>query len=233
MQKESWGFLGIAALSLLVMAFVVTSRGAAPQPLSHITVSGTATLQAQPDTAVVNLGIQTEGQTVADAQKANDATMSKIQAAMKALGLPATAIQTQGYNIQSTYNQNGSSITGYNVNDQITVTVKKISLTGQVISAATTAGANQVMGVNWEVSHPASLQATAYVDALKNARQAADKMAQSLGVQITGVASISTTQQPSVLPVQMYSASTAMADAPVQPGQQPVTVTLQVVFNYR
>ncbi len=201
---------------------------------SHLTVTGTGYVNVVPDTATVTVGVQKNAASVGAAQAAADATMSKMIAAEKALGIPGADLQTQGYNVGPYYAPNTGRTNGYQVSENLQITLTdNTSLAGRAVSAATGAGANMVQGITWSVAHPETAMEEAYIKALANARTTGAKLARSLGVTLLRVTAVSVenTQTPSPVFTDFRAAS-ALA-APVSPGTEQVSETLKVVFAFR
>lgn len=223
---------GIAALAIIALGAVAIPRGAPRQSPSHLTAIGTASVNVVPNEAMISLGVQTTATTVLAAQHRNDTLMARIQKAIEGLGIPKRDIQTENYNVTQNYTPNGAP-KGFEVDDEVAVTVYAQALAGKVVAAATGAGANEVNGVTWSVANPAEYTGKAYVLALGRARTMARKLAAGLGVHLDGVASIQVVTNPQVTPVYAPLADTVAGRAPVQPGTEPVMATLRVVFDYR
>lgn len=233
MDRSSWAFSGVAAVAIIALALVVILRSSPSTAASHLTVTGTGYVNVVPDTATINVGVQKNASTVQAAQSAADATMSKMIAAEKALGIPAADLQTQGYNVGQYYDPNTGKQNGYQVSENLQITLTdKTSLAGQAVSAATGAGANMVQGISWSVAHPETAMGEAYTKALANARATAAKLAKNLGVTLVKVTSVSVKNSQSPSPIFRSFAMSAAAAAPVSPGTQQVSETLQVVFTF-
>lgn len=232
MERSTFAAFGVAAIAIIALVLVVVVRPSGPPPSSHLTVTGTGSVNVAPDTVTISVGVQTNAATVAAAQAKSDATMTRITSAEEALGIPAADLQTQNYNVYQTYGNNNAP-NGYSVSENLQITLSgKTSLAGKAVTAATGAGANSIQGLNWSISHPNASMASAYVKALANARATARKLATSLGVTLAGVSSVSVVSSQSPNPVVFGAMSAKAAAAPVSPGTQQVSETLKVVFTF-
>jgi uncharacterized protein YggE len=118
------------------------------------------------------------------------------------------------------------------MSEQIRVTVRDLDVAGDVIDAATAAGATNVNGVSFEVGDPTAAQDQARAAAIRAARTKADAMASVAGVSVTGVVSIS--EVSSSTPIPYAAAGLAAPDAvktPVSPGTSDVEATVTMVFS--
>jgi hypothetical protein len=70
---------------------------------SGIWVNGNGTVSVKPDLAIVSMGVQADGKTVAEARDKAAAAMQAVIDALKALGISENDIQTQYFSIQPKY----------------------------------------------------------------------------------------------------------------------------------
>ena len=210
-----------------------------PTPAEHtITVAGVGTVVTAPDVADIRLGVTFTRPTVKAARADAAAAMTKVIAALKALGIADKDIQTTGVSLQPAYdysaNANPPRITGYSLSNGVAVTVRDLDKAGDAIDNSLAAGATTLDGVSFRVDDPAKAQQQARTDAMKQARAHADTLAAAAGVTISGVASISETSSPTPYPM-FYGAAAGSAPVkdvatPLQPGTTDVTISVAVVY---
>ena len=124
---------------LLPTATTVPEVPTAPPPASSgntITVPGTGTVQVEPDTATVNLGVQVSKPTGAEAMEQVNADAAALTEALIAAGIAEEDIQTSGLSLCSTTGDDGSTVTGYNASLTVNVTIRDIEAVGSTIDAA-------------------------------------------------------------------------------------------------
>ncbi|HEX2755279.1 MAG TPA: SIMPL domain-containing protein [Candidatus Limnocylindrales bacterium] len=244
-SRARWIAAGLAT-GLLVATIASPSLGprstlaADPtSPPQHtISVSGVGTVVVAPDVADLRLGVTFNRPTVKAARADAAAAMTKVIAALKALGIADKDIRTSTISLQPTYdyttNTNPPRITGYSFSNGVAVTVRDLDKVGDAIDDSLAAGATTLDGVSFRVDDPAKAEQQARTDAMSQARAHADTLAAAAGVAITGVVSISETSSPTPYPI-FYGAATAGAAArdvatPVQAGTTDVTITVGVVY---
>lgn len=219
-----------------------------------ISTSGTATTSVNPDKVSVSIGVETNSTNAKDAAAANAKLMQKVVDAIKALGITDSQIATSYYSIYPIYDKVSpvcidiypqppdckprSEVTGYRAVNSLTVTVDAAgSDIGKIIDAAVGAGANSVNSASFFVSDAKQqeIRDGLIKMAIDNARSRADKAADAVGMNVTGVQSINLNDV--YFPV-IYKdfAEAAVGGAPVPstqilPGQQQVTMNVQVVFT--
>ncbi|HUA36405.1 MAG TPA: SIMPL domain-containing protein [Candidatus Binataceae bacterium] len=201
-----------------------------------IVVDGSGEAQATPDTASLNLAIQTTGRTAAQASGANADLASKVVAALKSkLGDKGT-VSTGGYSLNPEYDQRPGrehpSIVGYTAQNSITVETGQLDLVGELIDAAIGAGANSVNYLNFSLKNDADARAKAITMATHDAREQAQALADALGVKLGKIVKATTVSEPQ--PIRMERPMMAMAKmsapTPVEPGQ--VSVSASVTLTY-
>jgi uncharacterized protein YggE len=211
--------------------------GATDQTPEHtIAVVGSGKVTVVPDEATVQLGVVVEKPTAKAARDAAAAAMTKVVAAFKALGIDERDIATSNVSLGPVYDYaQGSTpkIRGYQLQNAVTVTVRKLDVLSDVLDDAVTAGATSVNGVSFDVADRAAAEANARSAAVKDAKAKADTLAAGVGVRITGVASMSEQVSTPIWYNRSFSGATAAPDAastPVLPGTTDVTITVSVTF---
>ena len=147
-----------------------------------------------PDMATITLGVQTDDMTAAGALKANGAKMNQVMAALRKAGLADRDIQTSNLNVnpQYVYEQNQPpKFNGYQVTNQVTVTVRDLSRVGQAVDATVGAGANTVSGISFGLQNPQVAEDAARMDAVKALQAKADLYAKATGYRIVRLVNLS------------------------------------------
>ena len=201
-------------------------------PEHTISVSGIGRVTTTPDVADVRVGVQVTRTKVRDAQAAAATAMAAVIAALKAAGVADKDIQTTALSLQPVYdysnNGNTPKLTGYQIVNSVTATVRRLDTISDVIDGALAAGATTLDGITFRVDDQTAPEAQARAAAMSDAR------AKAAGVTITGVSSIS--EQSASVPVPMpYVAGGAALDkaapsTPVQVGTNEVDVSVNVVY---
>jgi uncharacterized protein YggE len=208
-------------------------------PEHTIAVSGEGKVTVVPDMATVSLGVNVQRDSAKAAREAAAEQMTKIVAALKALGIADEDIATANVSLGPVYDYPVNAqpvIHGYQLQNTVTVTVRDLDKVPDVVDNSVQAGATQVNGISFDVKDRAAAEAKARENAVKDARARADTIAAGLGVSIQGVASVAEQIQTPIWYGPMYAAGGASAapdkaaDTPVLPGSTDVTITVQVSF---
>jgi uncharacterized protein len=177
---------------VLVCALSLPALAADPHT---ITMNGHGDIKAVPDIATVNAGVTTNAPTAAAALAANSARMSQVFAALQKLGTPDRNIQTSGFSVSPQYtngdNNNPRHLTGYQVNNDVSVRLEDVTRVGVALDTLVGAGANQMNGIGFDIANPTPLLEKARIQAVADARARAQIYAQAAGVSLGGIVSIS------------------------------------------
>ena len=223
----------------VVNQLVAPLREPAQSMVRGITVVGTGKAAGTPDVAYVNIGVETQAETVQQAVADNKAKMTKLLDTLKASGIADKDIQTTNYGVYTQREpgpegKGSSGQTTYHVNNQVNVAVRDVTKLGDVLDKVVAAGANNVYGVNFSVADTTMLQSDARAKAFADAQARAESLAKLAGVSLGDVVSVS-----EVIggygPIYDSAYKTASAGlggggAPVQPGELEVNMSIQVTF---
>ncbi len=214
--------------------------GAAPHTIT-VTSSGTSTVT--PDVAHVALGINVSKQTVEAARSEAARVMRAIVDAAKAKGVAEKDIRTTNISLSPQYTDGcayqpsssvcpkAAAVIGYTMSEQVEVIVRDLDKAGELIDAATAAGANDLGGIWFGVDDPAKAEADARIAAIHAAHDKAAAMAQAAGVSLGAVVSIAEASVGIPYPVPMAAGARDSASTPVQPGTQDVQATVTIVYE--
>jgi uncharacterized protein len=227
--------------TLLLTLAACSGERTGPREVRTVTVTGVGEAQAAPDQAQISAGVQSFGATVIAASRDNEAILSRIMKALASQDIEDDDIGTSNYSIWAEQNYNRTpeqpQIRGYHVSNIVNVTIKDIAKTGDILAAVTNAGANSVHGVQFGVSDTAALESRARERAMADARRRAASLAELADVELGHVVTISTSPAPDFGGL-MKSSRMEMADASapsptISPGQQSVSVQVEVTFAIR
>ncbi len=199
-----------------------------------ITVSAEGSIWVVPNVATFTVGVQTTDDTASAARNSNAKGMDKVFAALKAKGVDDADITTTDYSIYPNYDTKGTKIAGYTVNNNVSVKVRDLDTAGDVLGAATAAGANWAGGISFDVEDRTAAYNEALAQAMEHAKARADIMAQAAGVTLGQATTISESSGGSGPIYRAESAATVAGDGasvPVSSGQLEVTATITVVFQ--
>lgn len=229
-----------AAILGVVTAFTPLAIAQAADLPHTITVSGAGEARAAPNQAKLSVGVTTTDITAAAALAENARKMTAVFGALKRLGVPDKAIQTSNFSVSPQYppyNQNVTGlqrIVGYQVSNQVDVTLDDTRKLGPALDALVAAGANQISSVSFSIKDAGALEATARDAAIADARTRAQTYAKAAGVTLGGVIAIQEGTIEAPRPMYRAMATTVAGVAtPTATGEQSVTATVTVVFELK
>lgn len=102
----------------------------------QIRVHGSGSVKVKPDTAVIQLGVVTEGTNLTSVQNENASTVSRVKSRLMAAGVEEENIQTSDYSVypQYDYVDGKQEFRGYQVSHMLTVTVEDIEQTARSLT---------------------------------------------------------------------------------------------------
>ncbi len=208
-----------------------------------ITVSGEGKVNAKPDIAQLQFGVTTERQRTSEAAMSLlEQKMNAILEAVKAQGIEEKDITTQALSLNPSYDWTDGTqvLRGYEAYQTLSVKVRDTDKSGAVLQAATTAGANQVGGVNFTIDDPSALQEEARQKAIADAEEKAQALAEQLGGRLGKLRGYSEGggYTPPYMPyaareMDMANAVGEGAPVPVPTGEQEVQLSVSLTYELK
>jgi uncharacterized protein YggE len=221
-------FLGLA-LTILLAA---PAQAADPRTIS---MTGHGEIRGIPDTAQVTTGVTTNAATAAQALTANSVRMKAVFSVLEKLSVPQKNIQTTNFFISPQYSNGDNNaprrLTGYQVNNDVSVRLDDIAKLGSTLDALVTAGANQMNGISFSIREPAPLLEKARAQAIADARARAETYAKAAGVSLGSILSISESGNEAPRPMYRMAMAAQAGPPPVAAGEQSVTADVSVVWE--
>lgn len=231
-------FFAFGLFALLAATAQAQQRDDRPRPPS-ITVSGEATISAEPDLAQIDIGVVTQAPSAPEASKENAERLTRVLTEVKKILGKDDEAKTSGYSLTPTYRypKGGKpEIVAYNASNTVRIKSVRLDQVGRLIDAAMQAGANNVNRLVFTLKDEQAAQLDALRAASAKAKVKAEAIAGSLGLKIVKIASI-TEGERAIQPVfrQTMAArgeALAAAPTPVEPGtveiRSTVTLTAEV-----
>ncbi len=228
---------GVIAIVIAVLALVV-ALGAARRdrhdtssatPARSVTVSGSATVSGVPDQAQFDFGVTTNAATATAASSKNAAQMTKVIAALKAHGVAAADIQTQGISLSQRTNASGSTIVGFTASNSVSANLT-VAGSGVIVDAVVAAGGTNVDGPTFTVSDEKELYDKALGQAVVDAKARAQAIADAANEKLGKLRTL-TEQSSAPSPVAFESVTAKAATTPVEPGKVKTEADVTATFD--
>jgi len=230
-----------AGLALAVAVFASAAASAQSNANNNfavrtIEVDGSGETRTSPDTADLELAIETQAKTAELAAARNAELATKVIDALKSKLGDKGKITTGGYSLNPEYSQRPSenpAIIGYTAQNTVTVHSGALELVGTLIDSAIAAGANRVNSLSFSVKDDSKARAEAIAMATRDARAQADALAAALDVKLGKVLKATTVSEQRPVPIRMgrAMAMSASVETPVEPGEVTVPATVSLIFE--
>lgn len=205
-----------------------------------LNVSATGKAESVQDTAIVTVGVVSEGMTAQGVKDQNSSKMNQVIAFIKQAGIDDKDIKTSQFYIAPKYNYSNQqqTVVGYQANQTITVKVRHIDKSTQqlqtIVDGAVTQGANQIQGIDFSFENSDGLTQNARKQAIEKAITTAQQIAKDAGLKLGKIVNVLTSDAGSPEPIFRANMALAKADSPqIELGSQAVFATVTVVFEIR
>lgn len=245
LSRPTWAALAAAAAALVTALVVVTvgvggghvaAAATTPGTPDTVTVTGVGKVQGVPDTLDASFGVHVQRGSVQDALNASDSAARRLIASLRSHGLARADIQTADLSIGQSYDNHGN-VNGYDADETVTAHIHPLSHVGRTLQAAATSAGNAVRldNISFDITDNTALLDAARTDAFNRAKAAATQYAGLSSRRLGRVVRVSesvTSNKPDYFQSGGTAGTAGVAAAePLQPGQQPVTVTVTVAWS--
>jgi len=223
---------GVVLVAAAIAGVAQPSKGGAANTSSTtITVSGNGTANATPDKASFDFGVTTNAGTASEAMSKNAEQARAIIDALKNAGVDASDIQTSQVSLWPQTSNDGTTITGYQASNTVTVTAP-VGKSGDLVDAAVSHGANNVGGPNLSVTDTSDAYAAAMKKAVADAQSKAQAIAAASGLTLGGIVHITDSGSSTPGPIP-YALDAAMEKAapPIEAGTQQIQASVTVTYS--
>jgi uncharacterized protein YggE len=182
--------LALLAPALLIAACAPT----APDPRgvekgeTFLTISATGRAEARPNEARMQLGVNSQGASAAEASRLNREKMARVSAALQALGVKPDDLQTR--NLSLSRIDYGKERGQFRASNIVEVRMTDVAKVGEAVTVVTEAGANVMGGPDLRVADRETANRAAYANAFRAARSRAEAYGEAAGLKIVRVVNI-------------------------------------------
>jgi len=207
-----------------------------------LSVTGQGEVLADPDQAVIQVGVRAEEVSAKAAQEEVNKTVKKVLDRVSALAIEPDDIRTSQLSLQAVYadsrnrrDEGEPKIIAYRASYTLSIKTKDLGQISAVIDSALEAGANQLSGIRFELEERQVARESALRRAVADAREKAVVIAEAAGTRLGSILTI-VEAGAVVRPVAMARSAVMAAEVSgsptvVMPGQ--ITVSGQVTIRYQ
>jgi len=207
----------------------------------EITVSAQGKAFVKPDIALIKLGVTTEGMKIQEIVQENSEKMNNILKEIKDLGIEEKDVQTVRYDLSPRYEywEKGQRIfKGYTLTQEIRVKIRDFEKIGEVLEKSTKIGANLVGELQFSVDEPEKIREIARKEAIDKAKEKAGQIASQSGLKLVKLINVYENYYPIPISPAPYKEMAGIggefpAVPTIQPGEEEVTVTVNLVYRVR
>lgn len=192
--------IALTACALLLSAAGVTAQaahGETGDDMPTIVVSGSGEVRAEPDEAVVRLGVTAQAEDAQRAQAEVNRVAAAILRGVAEQGVGEEAVQTSRLSLYPVYAERPRrssaeepvepEIVAYRASNVVSVRLADLARVGPVIDTGIAAGANEVQGVDFRLRDDREQRRAALKAAVTDARGRAEAIAAALGGSVGAV----------------------------------------------
>ena len=254
----NWKSLIVLPVVLLTIAFGATGCDSLSPPSSAsgtsslasgifnqqntgIWVTGEGKVGVVPDVAILNIGVEAQADTVAEAQGQAATAMTAVVAELDRFSVAEKDIKTQYFSIAPVRRWSEKDareiLIGYRVTNTVNVKVRMIEDTGAIIDAVASAGGDyiRINNISFTVDDPSAYYKEARKLAMTDAKAKAEQLADLGNVRLGKPMYISESGASVPVVREFYgeAAMPAMAapPTPISPGETEIRLSVQVVYR--
>ncbi|MDQ0091117.1 uncharacterized protein YggE [Paenibacillus anaericanus] len=207
-----------------------------------INVVGSGEISVKPDIAYLSIGVQTEAATAKEAQSANAAKIAKLNTLLKdTWKINAKDIQTGQFYVQPNYTyteKEGQKVKGYTAQHTLQVSYRDLDKIGQLLDAASTAGANVINNIQFATENPDQFEEQVIQKAMANANMKASAIAKAANRQVGIVLTVTQSSSGPAVYNQNYvmkemAMDTGGASTQIEAGEIKINTTLSVTYEMK
>ena len=212
-----------------------------------IWVSGTGKVTVTPDIALLQLGIEAQEVSVAEAKAKASEAMEKVMTALADSGVAENDIQTQNFRIRQRTRWDDmlqdEIVVGYRVTNDVIAKIRDLEKAGDVIDAVVAAGGDytRIDDLNFSVDDPTAYYDEAREQAMADAKSKAEKIAGLAGLNLGDATYITESSSSSLynyisygmgaMPTPTPAPAVVTESPPISPGEVEISVNMQVAYD--
>jgi uncharacterized protein YggE len=196
-----------------------------------IVVVGLGSVQATPDQCIIDLALNSSGDSPAQALDRCNEAAAQVFAGAEQAGIPRTDVQTVNVSVQDYRDPGQQQVTARLASYQLNVKVRALDHVSDVIGKLATAAGDalQIRAMRLTVSDPEPLRQEARLSAVRDAQTKANGLARAAGRQLGAIVSIEEGGGSAAGP--RAARATAASTMPIEPGESTVGASVTVTFE--
>ena len=212
----------------------MTGHSGSGRGAPHVEVTGSGTASAAPDVVRVRAGVRCDADDVSTALADAGSRARALAQAARDHGVADADLRTTGTGVHPRHDREGVTVVGYTAYQSLSVTVRDPALVGSLVEAFAGAAGNALTidHIGLELADPAPLLAQAREAAFADARAKAEQYAALAGRELGKVERLSDVERGGAQPRFAMMAAGKAADLSVELGENSVTATVAVRWEW-
>ena len=225
-------------LAIIVAALTGCQQGEG----NTINVAGNAEIAVEPDEAEVWAGISIVKDTAEEAQNEANKVINAIIDGLRYKWISEDNIETERLNLREERKwtrDEGSKVIGWRASQILKVKTTDLTKVGEIVDVCVTNGANQINNIQFSLSEEKQQEykKKAIAEATQNAKEKAEIIADSLGVKLGKIKTVSEANyyaRPYMYAMEKVAGGEAVEEAAVvMPKDVAVTANINLVYHVR
>lgn len=234
----SWKTLCLL-LALAGTAGPALAEGEAAAQPGRLTVTAEGTVAAEPDMAVVTLGVLADNPDAEVAIRDMTAGIDAVMARIKSVGIAPRDIQTTGLTLSPRWREQrddpgkAPEIESFVASVEVTVRVRELGQLGPLLDQVVKSGANTFRGLDFALQEPQPVEDAARRAAVAEARRRAELYAAAAGVTLGPILTIDELGgvSPKMFRAEFAAAAAADGGIPVAAGELSVSANVAITWS--
>jgi uncharacterized protein YggE len=161
-----------------------------------ITVTGSGSVSAKPDYAIITLMTTSQNNTAQTVFSQSDETSSRLMKSLSDAGVATEDVTERTFALNPTYDYSGGGgtspkLVGYHMMKTYEVKVRNLKTLPVVLDAGSMAGASNITIERYDINNREKIKGEAVKNAIEDAREEAGRIAREMGASLGEIVSIS------------------------------------------
>jgi uncharacterized protein YggE len=230
-------------ISVIVMVMTLVT-GCATSPSAKdsrnriMEVTGIGTVKLEPDIVTINIGVQSRSADAGEALKENTQKAQGIIDTLLEMGVENKDIQTRNFNIyqqqENRFPEEETQTTPtYVVENTVAIIVREIDALGVILTKVVDGGANTINSIRFDLDDREAAMAEARKLAIEDAKDQAEAIAETAGVNLGPIQSIAVQSSSAIVPRAAYAMEDAVGggNVPISGGTMRIEVSVNITYG--
>jgi uncharacterized protein YggE len=230
-------------ISVIVMVMTLVT-GCATSPSAKdsrnriMEVTGIGTVKLEPDIVTINIGVQSRSADAGEALKENTQKAQGIIDTLLEMGVENKDIQTRNFNIyqqqENRFPEEETQTTPtYVVENTVAIIVREIDALGAILTKVVDGGANTINSIRFDLEDREAAMAEARKLAIEDAKDQAEAIAETAGVNLGPIQSIAVQSSSAIVPRAAYAMEEAVGggNVPISGGTMRIEVSVNITYG--